>query len=99
MYSTSVKPIFKSLQWSLEISLQNNQNRAMRYFLYRSKSQFASNMGLRGDLSRWDCEADVNMETVRLWNRSVKMDSKRITKKYFLVRLPNGGHQQVSIYE
>ena len=86
LYETGVKPILNYCSgiWGYQRwkPLQKIQNRAMRFYLGVSK--FASTVGIHGELGWWDCESEVKIEMTRLWNRLVKMDGSRLTKKIFL---------------
>lgn len=87
LYNSGVKPILNycSGVWGFQNwkSLQKIQNRAIRFYLGVHK--FVSTPGLHGEMGWYDCEVDVKLEMIRLWNRLVQMEPHRITQKIFLV--------------
>ena len=57
------------------------QNRAIRFFLGVHK--FAPNLAINGDMGWVSSGNRRNIEMFRYWNRIIKMDPNRITKKLF----------------
>ena len=85
LYASSVIPIsdYFSGIWSHSKSKAINkvQNRAMRYFLgVPSKTPI---LAMQGDIGWMSSKGRHTLETVRLWNRLVKMNHDRLTWKVF----------------
>ena len=58
------------------------QNRAIRYFL--GVHRFTPTLALNGEIGWVPCKTRRWVNILRLWNRLVKMNNSRITKKVFL---------------
>ena len=57
------------------------QHRAMRYYLGVHK--FAPILGMQGDMGWYDPKIRRYIKRIRFWNRLVKLDDSRLTKKAF----------------
>ena len=85
LFNSGVAPI---LDYCAEIwgsqkheQIDTVQNRAIRFFLGVHK--FAPNLAINGDMSWVSSGNRRNIEMFRYWNRIIKMDPNRITKKVF----------------
>ena len=69
--------------WGLQShqTLQNIQNRAMRFFLGTHK--LTPNLGMVGDLGWYSLLMFRKLSALRLWNRFIKLSDHRLTKKIF----------------
>jgi exonuclease III len=85
LFENCVMPVlhYSAGVWGLQShnSLQNIQNRAMRFFLGTHK--MTPTLGMFGDLGWYPLEIYRKIEAVRLWNRFIEMSNDRITKKVF----------------
>jgi hypothetical protein len=86
LFENCVMPVlhYSAGVWGLQSlhSLQNVQNRAMRFYLGTHK--FTPTLGMLGDLGWYPLELYRKIEAVRLWNRFINMSDDRITKKIFM---------------
>ena len=62
--------------------LNTIHNRAQR--LYLGVHRFAPNLAINGDMGWVNSNTRRKIEMLRLWNRLIKMDNSRLTKKIFL---------------
>ena len=86
LYNTHVCPIlgYCASVWGSKNSAQCDsvQNKAIQYFLGVHK--FTALAALNGEMGWLPCKYRHYLCMLRLWNRLIKMDSSRITKKVFL---------------
>ena len=86
LYNAHVCPIldYGASVWGYKNSAQCDsvQNKAIRYFLGVHK--FTPLAAINGEMGWLPCKYRHYLCMLRLWNRLIKMDSSRITKKVFL---------------
>ena len=58
------------------------QNRAIRFYL--GIHRFAPNLAINGDVGWISSQVRRKVNMLRLWNRMMKLDSERLTKKVFM---------------
>ena len=85
LYYSCVVPIldYSSAVWGFSHfqCLDNVQHRALRYFL--GVGRFAPILALHGDTGWLPCRYRRWVNVLRYWNRLVKMDNSRLTKRVF----------------
>ncbi len=85
MYHSGVTPIldYASGIWGYKKyeNIYTFQNRAIH--LYLGVHSFAPNLAINGDMGRICSLTRRKLEIIRMWNRLIKMDNIRLTKKYF----------------
>ena len=86
MYNSYVAPIldYCSSIWGFKNSnlCDNVQNKAIRYFLGVHK--FTPIPAILGEMGWLTCKYRQYLSVLRLWNRLIKMDANRLTKRVFL---------------
>ena len=86
MFETSVVPIldYSSGVWGFKLfpDCDKIQNRAIRYYL--GVHPKAPLLAITGDMGWMNSQVRRHINMIRLWNRLIKMEDSRLTKKVFL---------------
>ena len=86
LYQSGVIPIldYCSGVWGYQqySQIDSVQNRAVRFFL--GIHRFAPNLAINGDTGWIPCHVRRKVNLLRFWNRLVKFENSRLTKKVFL---------------